>query len=412
MFKELKVIKLLVIVGLLVALILSVNPKEIAGIYLYTGDASYFQEDEIQVHFSSGIDLEIESELVITSLSEDTILNEKISFSGQGIKNENFVEKGFESTHLSGIKLPEGTPSGIYFLNEEFPLIVKSKEPAQITVVYPFGNNSFYHKFRGKSGVTEPHNQVSLNRGIPVDDYTLGIKGFLLELEKHYKVKYISDLDVEEYSEIDNTELVIVYGKSAFWSPKMKGNILKYMEEGGNLFLMSSYFMDIVMWYDRESRLLMNSEMPGEQEGFIGWIRYNGELPSDVIGVGYTLGGVKNQTERGYQIYQKNHPVMEGINDSLLIIEADLYAGIPVKWEATPTPTGILEGYQKAEIIAGQRCTYKDKTENIGGIYELKQSDSSGTILSVGTQDWCLEKNFDSTLHTISMNAVAYLLNQ
>ena len=49
--------------------------------------------------------------------------------------------------------------------------------------------------------------------------------------------------------------------------------------------------------------------------------------------------------------------------------------------------------FHKSELLAFNKCYYKGLKNNLGGIYLIQPDSTSGMILSLGTEDWCLYKN-------------------
>jgi len=50
-------------------------------------------------------------------------------------------------------------------------------------------------------------------------------------------------------------------------------------------------------------------------------------------------------------------------------------------------------GFYKSDLLAFNNCFNEDLKNNIGGIYLIQPDSTSGKILSLGSMDWCLEKN-------------------
>ena len=251
MFKELKIIKLLVIASFFVYIIQASFLKFNVSNYFFSS-GSVEMNSSMKLYVASNYS-EKDKELVIKDLSENYVQSINVDLKNN-LTNDNdndylFVGYPLDDSYMvniDGIKT-----SGIYML-EDIPFVVKSKEQTDITIVFPYLNNHFYTQSSDGYFFTEEITHLSLNRNIPVDDYTSGMAKYFSYLDSNFSTKYITDLDLENESDYFNSKLVIIYGRSSFWTAKMRQNILKYFNDGGNILLITSQTLDTKLWINKD----------------------------------------------------------------------------------------------------------------------------------------------------------------
>lgn len=407
MFKELKVIKLIVFVGLLVAIISKIDSSDSIISDFYTNGFSYYPDENIKLFTSANSFFSLSRSISITDVSGKEISSIDIELRQQSA-NSNPLEKGLGYNNYIDYKFPLDIKSGIYLVENRYPIIVKSKQHAEITIIYPFANNILYRSYNGESVFRLKPKNASLRRTAPIDDYSSGLRPLFSFLDSTYFVNYITDLDLEDIDNYKESKVLILYGKLTCWTPKMKETLKTYISNGGNVLLMSSYTINNVCWYDQDnSRLILYSDSSKAMQN---WMTYNGEAPEKTIGVSYPNGGYSNDSN--YYLVNDGHPILKGVIAKSLKIKADLYSSPPIKWyDDLPRVDLDSLGFYKGDIIAYGEASRKGK-KGIKGIFMLQPDSTSGKIVSLGTEDWCVKENYqeNESIQRITKNAVKYLL--
>jgi len=149
--------------------------------------------------------------------------------------------------------IPSSIQSGHYILygpgtsppGFEIPIIIKGdKNTANIVVVCPTNTINAYTNSGGKSLYDYNSSngiQATTVSFLRPQDYTGGLMtGFLKWLYNTYpsashpsaNVNVISDLDMDDYSEIQNAKVLIVIGHSEYWSRQARENFDRFVDKG------------------------------------------------------------------------------------------------------------------------------------------------------------------------------------
>ena len=409
MFKELKVIKLIVLVGLLIAILLKIDFSELAINQFFSTDVSYNKTDSVDFVVDTYSSISFSKTLNLTNLRGDKLANFNAEINSVNEKNAiETLRQGFSTINVSGYHLKELKQSGIYLIESKFPLVVKSNELSDITVVYPYMNNLIYTKEKNQSVFESNLNKTSLNRMSEVDIFTRGLQGFFDTISSKYRVNYITDIDLEEEGNINQSKLLIIYGKSTFWTPKMRETLTSFIFKGGNVLLLSTYTLNNVCWNNKEDKSIL---LYGKTKSktIESWKTYNGKKPVDLIGCSYVYGGTSDKAN--YIIKDKRHAIFNGVEK--ISISAPLYNSPPVVWtnKEPEIAFGDIDFYL-SNILAYNESVTSSKKKGVKGIFEFQQDSTSGKILNLGTQNWCLAYEKDTNIQKITLNSVDYLLNE
>ena len=413
MFKELKVIKLIVFVGLLVAIISKVDSSKNVINELYTDDVSYYSDKLIKIYTSTNSFFSISRTVLITDISGKEISTVKINLKKE-IDNLNALQEGLGYKNYIEYKFKKDIKSGIYLIEDKYPIIIKSKQKAEITVVYPFANNVLYYSYHdqnsnGQNVFSLNIKHASLGRTAELDKYSKGLNSFFDYLNDNYNVNYISDLDLEDFNNYKDSKALIMYGKLSCWTPDMKESFNNYITHGGNVLLMTTNMLNNICWYNKNDKnVTMYSDSVSAMQS---WYGYNGTSLDKLIGVAYSNGGYSKTST--YKLAYENHPLLKDLESETITLQANLYSSPPVKWyDDLPRVDLDSMGFYKAEIIAYGDASYQENQKGIKGIFVLQADTNSGKIVSLGTEDWCLKENYEKnkSIQIVTKNAVKYLL--
>ncbi|PJA07928.1 MAG: hypothetical protein COX70_05160 [Flavobacteriales bacterium CG_4_10_14_0_2_um_filter_32_8] len=404
MFKELKVIKLIVFAGLLFVILSKIDFSDNIIKELYTDKHSYYADDTIKVYSSTPFNFSFSRNISINDISGKKVSSTNIDLNNQNV-DSNPLEDGLGFEKFINYQFSNNIKSGIYLIEDKYPIIIKSKHIVEITVVYPYANNNLYQAYNDLSVFSLNSKKSSLNRTAPIDVYSEGLIPFFNFLNSTYKVNFITDLDLEDINNFKNSKVLILYGKSTCWTPKMKDSFNTYVAQKGNVLLMSSYTLNNVCWYNKkDNQIIMYDDSSNAMKSW-------NNPPEKSIGVSYVNGGYS--TDSSYQLVNSGHPILKGVANEFINIKANLYCSPPIKWyDDLPRIDIDSLGFYKGDIIAYGKATYLEDSKGIKGIFVLQPDSTSGKIVSLGTEDWCLKENIgeNENLQKITKNSIEYLL--
>lgn len=132
---------------------------------------------------------------------------------------------------------------GYYLVNEKYPLVVAPvKVTSKIAVVLPLMNIGL------KEFVSDHFNDgVDSNIELELVEESGSMRGLISLLDTLgilTDVTFIADSDLQNWELIEEVDLLIILGPSAFWSKEMKTNFNEFLLEGGNVLIISDTFQD------------------------------------------------------------------------------------------------------------------------------------------------------------------------
>lgn len=404
MFKELKLIKLIVIAGLLAAILFKIDFLRLSIFQLYTDKLSYSQNDSVKIFASSKAKYPIFNKTKLFSLEGDEIIDIDLNLSYSDNKKEQVLLDGDDIEMSAEIQLKKSKLSpGIYLIGKDYPLLITSEQASDLTVVYPFMNNLIYQKVEEQSVFSLNLHKTSANRSVKIDEFTLGLKSLFTSFPNDITINYINDIDIEDYSKINKTKILMIYGKSNFWTLKMKENLTQFINNGGNVIFISSYLINNICWYnDKENSVLLYDKERSEK--IESWHGFNGDAPRYFVGSSYLYGG--KSTKKEYILNHPKHSIFKGISN--LSLSSELYSSPPIIWsnEKPVIDTSIVKFYS-TQILAYNQSIMMNGEKGIKAITEFQTDSTSGIIINFGAEDWCI--NLDSNRNKLILNSISYL---
>jgi Secretion system C-terminal sorting domain len=343
--------------------------------------------------------------------------------------------------------IPSSLKSGYYTLGTQVPFIIKGdKTTSDIVVVCPTNTINAYSNSGGKSlydyassdGIRA--NTVSFLRPQNFDNSSM--KGFLSWLYgMDYNVNVISDIDLEDYTEIEHAKLIIIIGHSEYWTSEARINFDKFIDAGKDALILSGN----TMWWQvrrKDDPVLSSSICCNPQlicyknitedndtiecnplKKSIEW-SYPSLKYSTVssIGTDWLRGGYGNQKGcyggfNGHKIILDSSPVLAGTSlamgdvlhfatgeyDGTLIGNVDNMGNIN---DGSPYPKLDIQalGFYRAELIGYDQTNHIHDPElkitnsitNLEGIkyaplMVFQKTCSSGKVINVSSNYWCSE---------------------
>lgn len=335
-------------------------------------------------------------------------------------------------------KLPANLKSGLYQWTGLSPFIVKSATAAHdITVVYPSNTNNAYNQAGGKS-LYNPVNRASVVSFLRFQygpgDYTSSFYSWM-NLQS-YDVNYIADIDLEDYSQIQNSKLVIITGHSEYWTRQARENIDQFVASGKNLLVLSGNTMWWQVRYNQPKDLMicykLNSADPLKNTIYstVNWPEQLLSYPTaPSIGIDYNHGGYGNKLPNrwnGYKIIAERSPLFSGTglkNGDILSVPTVEYDCVPVVNMIAPGSSEIpivnnkVLGFHQVELLGYDFAFNENKSDGLGlGTFIVFQKNpSSGTVVNVASTNWCSPTGIGGLdqikIETITKNMIDLSLN-
>ena len=214
----------------------------------YAGKISFSNTETIKLFYSRN-SMRSDS-LPIKKLEEDKVVGKVLAATRpQKIRRFKPWKHGFGYSITTLFK-PKNFESGIYMVDNKIPFIVKpAANTKTILVVIPTNEYSANNDAGGKSlhqgkKGRRPASVVSLNRPEKLENYN-DLIPLLRSLKKDTSlhVGFVAEKDLENSSVLNGVKLLVIAGKSSHWTRKARTNFDRFLDKGGNVFVISSDFM-------------------------------------------------------------------------------------------------------------------------------------------------------------------------
>ena len=414
------------------------EPDYMSTINGYTDKASYLPGENLTLYLSGPAS--DNASIPVWDMNNKTVLSVIAPLTTQTIKSDKPWVDGFMYDKTLEIKLPSDMKSGIYTWPGKVPFVCKGTGSSyDITVVYPSNTLNAYNFAGGKSlYAPDYHNRATVASYLRSN--ILYYQVFYLWLGKqNYTVNYIADCDVDDYSNIENSKVVILTGHSEYWTRKARLNIDKFVDSGRNLLMLSGNNMWWQVRYNQSKNLMIcyknntggydddNSSDPLVNTIYstVNWgspsVNYSivKSTGSDFRYGGY--GQMLTDRWNGYKILQENSPILKGTglkNGDILHIPSTEYDGSPVMKFYPPGSTEIpvidnsIANFHKVELLGYDYARDTSQAYGLGyGTFIVnKKSPTSGTIVNAASMDWCYYI-IDSEIQIVTKNMIDLSLN-
>ena len=356
---------------------------------------------------------------------------EVASFKGDLFPQESVGQKPWETGFGYRPSIKIVTPhlkSGVYLWENKIPLIIRSFNP-KIVVVYTSNTENAYCNAGGKglysynSTNKKPSTIVSFKRPISLPKHS---ESFLRWFAKqHYKdVGYITDTELDNYSEWKKADLLLIVGKSEYWTLDARRNFDRFVNDGKNVLVLSGCTM---WWQVRYSKnndqlicyKLVPDPVKSKKLKTVNWTDSQLEYPiTSSIGAEFPRAGYGRKEDKGWDGYKiiTQSPLLEGtkLKPGDILSVPDENDGAPLLgFDSKGYP--ILDrqslGFEKVEIV-GFDHVFRIKDEVATWIV-FKKTKSSGIIINVASTDWCSSQGMGNPdVQKITLNMINKLLHK
>ena len=418
----------------------------------YAERTSYSPGDTVRVYLNSSIVIQNWTIYLkdIEGVKADSV---SVNLFPQGISQPEPWVNGFGYNLTFSYIIPLSMSSGIYCWADKVFFIVKNPlKNAEITIIYPTNTEAAYNEAGGKSlyGFNSPDGSakaVTFKR--PLSSFVISqirtyCKRFLewIHTQGSYNIQYIADSDLEDYTEIMYTRLLVVVGHSEYWTRNARLNFDSLVNSGKDAVI----FAGNTMWWqvrysDNGNTLVCYKDKVSDPEPdpllkTINWPDTSLHYPVlNSIGVDFIHGAYGMKPYHGwygYKILKPDSPLLEGtglaFNDTVSCqskeYDATLFCSFPGNLDPVVDTTTL--GFCKIELIGydwGKSIYNTGEQKSYGTFIAFKRSPSSGNIVNTGFSNWCTRNGGqgamggfggkDSTkIKMITLNILNKLLNR
>jgi len=402
----------------------------------YTDKLSYQPGDSVSLYISGPHN---SSQLIaLTDINNKVVFSVNTPVDLQQINTQKPWVDGLLFKKTISVKLPDNLKSGIYYWFGKAPIICKDKGSIHdVTVVYPTNTENAYNETGGKS-LYYPVNGRSTVASFSRFQYQNGASDFTSSFLKWistqpYTINYISDTDLDDYTQIQNSKVVIIIGHSEYWTRQARENTDNFVKAGKNLLVLSGNTMWWQVRYNLSKNLMIcykdNNLDPLSNtlystanwpESYLNYPTIN-SIGADFNGGGY--GNVLPNRLNGFKIVSQSSPLFEGTglkNGDILKVPSGEMDGAPVTNMILPGSLEIpvidntkLKFYQVQ--LLGFDFTIHGTKPGLGTFIVFKKTASSGTVVNVASTNWCSPTGMGGTdkgkLEQITKNMISKSVN-
>jgi hypothetical protein len=321
---------------------------------------------------------------------------------------------GCESTGI--LKVPLDMPGGVYFIDDQWAFAV-SRPQAPCTVVLPLSTMQAFNDWGGRSTYTERQRQREAGRKVALHYCSLRrplarrfaidvLAGFLDWLPRgalaDEDIRFIPDYDLALPGALAGTRLLLIPGRSEYWTRESRSAVDAYVDQGGDMMLLSSETMLHEVWHeaDRMAWRWWGSPEDANSPGSPYWhdsARRYPLIPS--IGPNPGHGGThradapKHPEWGGYHVGDARSPVAHACGlvpgEAIPMRSTVYYDGLPVRWYEGDVP--MLDEralpFHRWTLLAHSFGRHTP-LRRIGAWFAFQRAPGSGRVVHFGSFAW------------------------
>ncbi len=406
----------------------------------YFNQFSFLQEDTAYLYLNSKVTLK-NAILGIYDVNKQLKDYIKCEINPQKILNPDPYKNGYGYTITYKYIIPSNLKSGLYFLANKLPVLVKNDNlnKAKMAIVHPSNTDIAYNKNGGMSYYYPSHQNRArvLSKQRPwVFSENGNLNSFYQWLSTlSYSLDFLSDEDLEDYNKIKNYQVLIFIGHSEYWTRSARLNFDKFINENHHALMLSGNSM---YWQARYDTKTPNQQICYKYDAFSSdpisdillktgrWEDARLNL-NPLLSIGsnyYTYGGFQNPVKvgfGGYKILKPQHELFKGLNfkyNDVMKFVADEYDGAKLSYVKNPANTAdiypvydnVTTNFYKVQLLAYDLAVpdWGGNDVHSGAIIALKRKATSGVIINIGASNWCNEIS-KSEIKKITTNAIEIL---
>jgi hypothetical protein len=395
--------------------------------YGYCDKVSYSPGETITA-FIQAKDSVVLCALTTYGLNGDSIFSVPSPMIVQSINSDRPSSNGYGFLPNVQIKVPV-IASGVYLIEKQIPFIVKPSGDVDIVIVYPSNTANAYSQSGGKSLYSSHDRPTSLSfqRPISLQDFCSSCLLWFQTLT-NFRIGYIADIDMEDF-DLASSKLLIVPGHSEYWTRQARQNFDQFIDKGGDALILSGNTMWWQVRYSEDrTKLICYKDISNDpiSDPLLKTYKWDDSTLNysilSSIGADFDHGGYGLKYDNGwdgFKIVTPGSPLLQGTDlNSGDIVKCPTaeYDGAPLRgFDAGGNPTLDLDamGVYKAELI-GYDWGFRVH-ETAGTFFVVKKKLNSGTIINIGSTNWCSESGIGGQskieIEKITMNAIVKLLN-
>ena len=371
----------------------------------YTDKVSYSVGDSL-ILFLDGNGTDDEFEIAIKDMLGKPVKSYTTGIFPQEVGNEKPSSNGFGYSPTLKIVVPD-LESGVYTFGDEIPFVVKPSEAYDILILYSSNTENAYANSGGKSLYDYNSSSdvaaqiVSFQRpiGLPVH-----ATEFLrwIATQKQYKIGYISDQDMDDYTNISKAKLLIIPGHSEYWTRKARQNFDRFVREGNNSLILSGNTMWWQVRYSDDGTQMIcykDFEKDPIKNVLLKTITWPDSLLAystlKSIGVDFEHGGYGKKSDDGwdgFKIIEPDSPIFEGLDiekNDVLRVKTHEYDGADLKFSDGQVTLNNTFGFHRYELIGYDLASRKPGSNAAWVI--VRHEPNTGLIINTASTDWCAE---------------------
>jgi Methyltransferase domain len=322
--------------------------------------------------------------------------------------------EGFRLPPRATYDLDPSLPSGVYSLDGKIPFVHRRESAASIAVLLPSHTATAFNPAGGRrfygTGSEPPADVLSFQRplmpGLLLVHCRPFVKWFASGNPYAEDTTYLIDSDLEEPDGLEGVEVLIVIGRSEYWTRAMREHFDSFVDRGGRALLLCS---EVMYWQVRVDlkrqrifRYRHSDPHPDPLLRTVEWRdpslrypvyprtgceRWHGGVAADDEGIGC----------RGMRIVCPDSPLLAetGLAKGDLVPLPDA-----VNWDGAPIESW-LDGLPRVdfgdsppwrhEVVGYARAkSTEDRSRSATGLWMvLRRKPDAGTVIHGGTMGWC-----------------------
>lgn len=399
--------------------------------YGYTDKSSYFLDEKVAAFLQSNANVEV-CRLDVYDAIGTVVFSVNSPLKVQNVSSDTPYLQGYGFQPSVEFDIPPNTPSGIYLIENRIPFVIKTHDPVDFMIIYPSNTANAYCESGGKSLYTVPLSDrppiVSFHRPIDLQYFSSQCLNWFPQLNG-FKIGYLADIDLDDYTNLDNSNVLILVGHNEYWSRRGRKNFDQFIDNGKHALILSGNTMWWQVRYSEDGSQLIcykDQKLDPEKDVLLKteyWanpiLKYPifSSICADSDEGGYGLRS--DQGWDGYKIASPNSPLLEGTNlkrGDIISLPTAEYDGTLIEGfdpEGYPIPDQNALHVNRIELIGFDRG-FREKT-TYGTFIIFQRTSTSGIIINTASTDWCSSSgmggNSGDVIKKITLNAMTKLLN-